>query len=205
VQLALMAILALLANWVRVYTVIEPAISPTCTSYLVSVEPLLFGWACSRWLWSSFRAHHAVRAARACSRSAFATRCPRPTCAAGRARCHGPGAGRTAAVSWGLRTLQPAPVLSAALPQVRAAPWSSRPLTRFLPGGRLSLGRIRNNRARIPTPPATSWKCSGWPTASAPGSGAGRLGQHAHRQATESSLRGSRRHRDRRVPGDRGC
>jgi len=44
VQLALMAILVLLANWVRVYTIIEAGYLTDMHSYLVSVSHYWFGW-----------------------------------------------------------------------------------------------------------------------------------------------------------------
>src|SRR5256885_16553100 len=44
-QLALMASLALLANWVRVYTVIEAGYLTDMRSYLVSARRYRFGWA----------------------------------------------------------------------------------------------------------------------------------------------------------------
>jgi exosortase len=43
-QLALMAVLALLANWVRVYTVIEAGYLTDMQSYLVRVSHYWFGW-----------------------------------------------------------------------------------------------------------------------------------------------------------------
>ena len=43
-QLALMAVLALLANWVRVYTVIEAGYLSDMRNYLVSVSHYWFGW-----------------------------------------------------------------------------------------------------------------------------------------------------------------
>jgi exosortase len=43
-QLALMGVLALLANWVRVYTVIESGYLTDMRSYLVSVSHYWFGW-----------------------------------------------------------------------------------------------------------------------------------------------------------------
>ena len=44
-QLALMAALAVLANWVRVYTVIEAGYLTDMQSYLVRVSHYGFGWA----------------------------------------------------------------------------------------------------------------------------------------------------------------
>ena len=60
-QLVVMAVLALLANWVRVYTVIERGYQTDMQTYLVSVSHYWFGWgvfavalACFFWLTTWF-------------------------------------------------------------------------------------------------------------------------------------------------------
>ena len=127
-QLALMAILALLANWVRVYTIIEAGYLTDMHSYLVSVSHYWFGWGVFAVALVLFfglttlfgppeRAHD----------PALQPVAPGPPA---------PLAGLAAtvlvlvalpAVSWGLRALQPAPALGAAVAPSARAPWSSAP------------------------------------------------------------------------------
>jgi EpsI family protein len=130
-QLALMAILALLANWVRVYTIIEAGYLTDMRSYLVSVSHYWFGWgvfAVALVLFFGLTTLFGPAAP------------PEPP--------HGPPvqpvapgppaplAGLAAtvlvlvalpALSWGLRTLQPAPALTAAVGPSARAPWASAP------------------------------------------------------------------------------
>ena len=127
-QLTLMAILALLANWVRVYTVIEAGYLTDMHSYLVSVSHYWFGWG--------------VFAVALVLFFGLTTLFGPPESA------HDPGlqpvapgppaplAGLAATVlvlvalpaaSWGLRTLLPAPALSASVAPSARPPWSSAP------------------------------------------------------------------------------
>jgi len=131
VQLTLMAILALLANWVRVYTVIEAGYLTDMHSYLVSVSHYWFGWgvfAVALVLFFSlttlFGPAAPPESARDPSVQPVAPGPPAPLA----------GLAATVlvlvalpAVSWGLRTLLPAPALSAALAPSARVPWSSAP------------------------------------------------------------------------------
>jgi len=127
-QLALMASLALLANWVRVYTVIEAGYLTDMRSYLVSVSHYWFGWGVFAVALVFFFA-----LATLFGPPEPAHKPPLQPVAPGPPA---PLAGLAATVvvlvalpaaSWGLRTLQPAPALSAALPSSARAPWSSAP------------------------------------------------------------------------------
>jgi EpsI family protein len=127
-QLALMAILALLANWVRVYTIIEAGYLTDMRSYLVSVSHYWFGWGVFAVALVLFFGLTALfgppEPARDPPLQPVAPGPPAPL------------AGLVAtvlvlvalpAVSWGLRTLQPAPAPSAAAAPNARAPWSSAP------------------------------------------------------------------------------
>ena len=128
-QLALMAILALLANWVRVYTVIEAGYLTDMHSYLVSVSHYWFGWGVFAVALVLFFGLTTL----------FGPPEPARDPAQRVAQTPGPPAplvGLAAtvlvlvalpAVSWGLRALQPAAALSAALAPSAQAPWSSAP------------------------------------------------------------------------------
>ncbi len=134
-QLALMASLALLANWVRVYTIIEAGYLTDMRSYLVSVSHYWFGWGV-----------FAVALVLFFGLTTLFGRAAPPEPAHGCRRCSGshlphrlrmlPSQDLAAtvlvlvalpAVSWGVRTLQPAPALSAAPAPGARAPWSSAP------------------------------------------------------------------------------
>jgi len=127
VQLALMAILALLANWVRVYTIIEAGYLTDMHSYLVSVSHYWFGWGVFAVALVLFfglttlfgppeRAHDPPLQPVAPGPPApLAGLAARPVLVA------------LPAVSWGLRTLQPAPAPSAVVAPKAGAPWSSAP------------------------------------------------------------------------------
>jgi EpsI family protein len=127
-QLALMAILALLANWVRVYTVIEAGYLTDMHSYLVSVSHYWFGWgvfAAALVLFFGLRTLFGPpESAHDPALQPVAPGPPAPLA----------GLAATAlvlvalpAVSWGLRTLLPAPALSASVAPSARAPWSSAP------------------------------------------------------------------------------
>jgi len=128
-QLALMAILALLANWVRVYTVIEAGYLTDMHSYLVSVSHYWFGWGVFAVALVLFFGLTTL----------FGPPEPAHDPAQRVAQTPGPPAPLAGlatavlvlvalpAVSWGLRALQPAPALSAALAPSARAPWSSAP------------------------------------------------------------------------------
>jgi EpsI family protein len=129
VQLALMAILALLANWVRVYTIIEAGYLTDMRNYLVSVSHYWFGWGVFAvalvlffGLTTLFGPAAPPEPADDPSLQPIAPGPPAPLA----------GLAATVlvlvalpAVSWGLRALQPAPALSAALAPSARAPWSS--------------------------------------------------------------------------------
>jgi EpsI family protein len=130
-QLALMAILALLANWVRVYTIIEAGYLTDMHSYLVSVSHYWFGWgvfAVALVLFFGLTTLFGPAAPPEPARDpAVQPVAPDPPTAL---------AGLAAtilvlvalpAVSWGLRTLQPAPALNAAVAPGARAPWASAP------------------------------------------------------------------------------
>ena len=75
VQLVVMAVLALLANWVRVYTVIEAGYLTDMKHHLVSVGHYWFGWCvfavaltCFFWLATWFSPAIAACARTACRR-----------------------------------------------------------------------------------------------------------------------------------------
>jgi EpsI family protein len=130
-QLGLMAILALLANWVRVYTIIEAGYLTDMRSYLVSVSHYWFGWgvfAVALVLFFGLTTLFGPGAPPEPARDALL----RPVAPGPPA----PLAGLAVtvlvlvalpAVSWGLRTLQPAPALSAAVAPGARAPWASAP------------------------------------------------------------------------------
>jgi EpsI family protein len=130
-QLALMAILALLANWVRVYTVIEAGYLTDMHSYLVSVSHYWFGWGVFAVALALFFGLTTLFGPAAPPESADDSAL-QPVALGPPA----PLAGLAAtvlvlvalpAVSWGLRTLQPAPALGAALAPSARPPWSSAP------------------------------------------------------------------------------
>ncbi len=127
-QLALMVILALLANWVRVYTIIEAGYLTDMHSYLVSVSHYWFGWGVFAVALVLFFGLTTLFGP-----SEPALDPPLQPVAPGPPA---PLAGLAAtvavlvalpAVSWGLRTLQPAPALGAAVAPGARAPWSSAP------------------------------------------------------------------------------
>jgi EpsI family protein len=130
-QLALMAILALLANWVRVYTIIEAGYLTDMRSYLVSVSHYWFGWGVFAVALVLFFGLTTL----------FGPAAPPepphdppvqpvapgpPTALAGLAATVLVLAALPA-VSWGLRTLRPAPALNAAVAPSARAPWASAP------------------------------------------------------------------------------
>ena len=129
-QLALMAVLALLANWVRVYTVIEAGYLTDMHSSLVSVSHYWFGWGVFAVALVLFFGLTTLFGPAAPPEPAYdpaqpVAQTPGP---------HAPLTGLAAtvlvlvalpAVSWGLRALQPAPALSASVAPGAHAPWSS--------------------------------------------------------------------------------
>jgi len=127
-QVALMALLALLANWVRVYTVIEAGYLTDMHSYLVRVSHYWFGWGVFAVALVLFFGLTTL----------FGPPEPAPD-APVQPVAPGPPAplaGLAAtvlvlvalpAVSWALRALQPAPAVSAAPAPSARAPWSSAP------------------------------------------------------------------------------
>jgi EpsI family protein len=127
-QLALMVILALLANWVRVYTIIEAGYLTDMHSYLVSVGHYWFGWGVfAVALVLFFGLTTLFGPSEPAHDPPLQPVAPGPPA---------PLAGLAAtvavlvalpAVSWGLRTLQPAPALGAAVAPSARAPWSSAP------------------------------------------------------------------------------
>jgi EpsI family protein len=127
-QLALMVILALLANWVRVYTIIEAGYLTDMHSYLVSVSHYWFGWGVfAVALVLFFGLTTLFGPSEPAHDPPLQPVAPGPPA---------PLAGLAAtvavlvalpAVSWGLRTLQPAPALGAAVAPGARAPWSSAP------------------------------------------------------------------------------
>jgi EpsI family protein len=130
-QLALMAILALLANWVRVYTIIEAGYLTDMHSYLVSVSHYWFGWGVFAVALVLFFGLTTLFGPAAPPEPPHDP--PLQPVAPGPPA---PLAGLAAtvlvlvalpAVSWGLRTLQPAPALTAAVAPSARAPWSSAP------------------------------------------------------------------------------
>jgi exosortase len=127
-QLGLMGILALLANWVRVYTVIEAGYLTDMRSYLVSVSHYWFGWgvfAVALVLFFGLTSLYGPpEPAHDPPVQAVAAGPPAPLA----------GLATTVlvlvalpAVSWALRTLQPAPALSTAPASSARTPWSSAP------------------------------------------------------------------------------
>jgi EpsI family protein len=127
-QLALMASLALLANWVRVYTIIEAGYLTDMRSYLVSVSHYWFGWgvfAVALVLFFGLTTLYGPpEPAQDPPLQPLAPGSPAPL--AGLAATVVVLVGLPA-VSWGVRTLQPAPALSAAPAPSARAPWSSAP------------------------------------------------------------------------------
>jgi EpsI family protein len=130
-QLALMASLALLANWVRVYTIIESGYLTDMRSYLVSVSHYWFGWGVFAVALVLFFGLTTLLGPAAPPEPAHDP--PLQPVAPGPPA---PLAGLAAtvlvlvalpAVSWGLRTLQPAPALNAAVAPGARAPWASAP------------------------------------------------------------------------------
>jgi EpsI family protein len=130
-QLALMAILALLANWVRVYTVIEAGYLTDMHSYLVSVSHYWFGWGVFAVALVLFFGLTTLFGPPALPEPAHD-----PTLQPVAPGPPAPLAGLAAtvlvlvalpAVSWALRTLQPAPALNAAVAPSARAPWASAP------------------------------------------------------------------------------
>ena len=127
-QLALMVILALLANWVRVYTIIEAGYLTDMHSYLVSVSHYWFGWGVfAVALVLFFGLTTLFGPSEPAHDPPLQPVAPGPPA---------PLAGLAATVlvlvalpvvSWGLRTLQPAPALGAAVAPSARAPWSSAP------------------------------------------------------------------------------
>jgi len=128
-QLALMAMLALLANWVRVYTIIEAGYLTDMHSYLVSVSHYWFGWGVFAVALVLFFGLTTLFGPAAPPEPAHDP--PLQPVAPGPPA---PLAGLAATVlvlvalpaaSWGLRALQPAQTAAVA-PSARA-PWSSAP------------------------------------------------------------------------------
>jgi len=118
----------LLANWVRVYTVIEAGYLTDMHSYLVSVSHYWFGWGVFAVALVLFFGLTTL----------FGPPEPahdpplQPVAPGPRAQLAGLAATvlvlvALPAVSWGLRTLQPGPALGAAVAPKARAPWSSAP------------------------------------------------------------------------------
>jgi EpsI family protein len=130
-QLALMAILALLVNWVRVYTIIEAGYLTDMRSYLVSVSHYWFGWGVFAVALVLFFGVTTL----------FGPAAPPEPAHDPSVRPVAPGppaplAGLAVtilmlvalpAASWSLRALQPVPALSASLAPSARAPWASAP------------------------------------------------------------------------------
>ncbi len=127
-QLGVMTALALLANWVRVYAIIEAGYLTDMQSYLVRVSHYWFGWgvfevALAVFFWITSRLAPAAAPHPNRERAV-------PDAPPGAARELLMGVLTTAlllvalpALSWGLRAMQPMPTLSTALAAPRA-PWS---------------------------------------------------------------------------------
>jgi len=132
VQLALMAILALLANWVRVYTIIEAGYLTDMHSYLVSVSHYWFGWgvfavALVLFFWLTTLFGPAAPPEPAHDPAQRVAQTPGPPAPLARLATTVLVLVALPAVSWGLRGLQPAPALSAVVAPGARAPWSSAP------------------------------------------------------------------------------
>jgi EpsI family protein len=127
-QLALMASLALLANWVRVYTIIEAGYLTDMRSYLVSVSHYWFGWGVFAVALVLFFGLTTLYGPPEPAHDPP----PQPIAPGSPAPLAGLAATVVVlvalpAVSWGVRTLQPAPALSSAPGTSARAPWSSAP------------------------------------------------------------------------------
>jgi EpsI family protein len=127
VQLALMTVLALLANWVRVYSIIEAGYLTNMRSYLVSVSHYWFGWgvfavALVLFFWLTTRLAPSVPEP--------APAQPAVTAAAPRSGLAGFAytvliLGALPGASWLLRAVQPAAPLTPALAPAAPSSWSS--------------------------------------------------------------------------------
>jgi hypothetical protein len=127
-----MAAFALLANWVRVYTIIEAGYLTDMRSYLVSVSHYWFGWGVFAVALALFFWITALLPTASVAEGPAESVAPQALPLGHRAELGGVAAAlliltALPALSWGLWTLQPAPPVLSIPPADGRASWSSAP------------------------------------------------------------------------------
>ena len=170
IQLALMVAFALLANWVRVYTIIEAGYLTDMRSYLVSVSHYWFGWGVFAGALALFFWLTALLPATVGEGPPAESAAPQSVPVGHRAELSGLAAALLVllalpTLSWGLRIVQQPPPALSVPPADSSAPWSSAPPTRTHPGNRHFPGLTSSSDSRTSMAPMTPWRCSGLPFA----------------------------------------